>query len=299
MARPQGAGVVKIAVKGVDVQEATGEVKGVVPCTCGPCGLVRRIFVRRSDATGRAIDNLDSPRLLCRDRAREVSSLRRFWLCDSGRTQSPWIRRITKIHMKNIEHVNKAGAWHRLKREGRLEQFNARREQLRAELRAQGMKRKEASHEAWRLAIEEFPPLPVEASDVEDQGRDDDEQDNPLHWDYPAELMPPPRPYHGSDILWAYDRMVLKSTLESDAPSRGDWGLLQWGRQNPHAFYFQLLPKAFQSYEKRAHEEQPVKKSEHKTVEERLTMFTDFVEECEAEKKRLGIGDTEMLHAID
>ena len=202
--------------------------------------------------------------------------------------------------MKNIEHVDKAGAWHRLKREDRLEQFNARREQLRAELREQGMKRKNASHEAWRLAIEEFSPMSVEATPSDGQPESvDDHTVDTLALNYPEELIPPPRPYHGSDILWAYDRMVLKSTLESDAPSRGDWDLLQWGRQNPHAFYFQLLPKAFQSYEKRAHEEQPVKKSEHKTVEERLTMFTDFVEECEAEKKRLGIGDTEMLHAID
>ena len=101
---------------------------------------MRRIFVRRSDATGRAIDNLDSPRLLCRDRAREVSSLRRFWLCGSGRAQIPRNRRITKIHMKNIEHIDKAGAWHRLKREDYLEQFNTRREQLRAELKEKGAK---------------------------------------------------------------------------------------------------------------------------------------------------------------
>jgi len=200
--------------------------------------------------------------------------------------------------MTNIEHIDKAGAWHRLKREGRLEAFNARREQLRAELKEKGMKRKNASHEAWRLAIEEFSPVSFEASDVEDQGRDDGEQDNPLHWDYPEELMPPPRPYNGCDTLWAYDRMVLKSTQEADAPSPGAWGLLLWGRQNPHAFYFQLLPKAFQAYEKRAHEEQPVK-SEPKTVQERLTMFTDFVQRCEAEKKRRGLGDMEMLHSID
>jgi len=69
-------------------------------------------------------------------------------------------------------------------------------------------------------------------------------------------------------------------------------------RQNPHAFYFQLLPKAFQAYEKRTHEEQPVK-SEPKTVQERLRMFTDFVERCQAEKKRRGLGDTELLNAID
>ena len=60
-----------------------------------------------------------------------------------------------------------------------------------------------------------------------------------------------------------------------------------------------MLPKAFAAQERKSQGEEVRVKSEHKTVEERLTMFTDFVEECEAEKKRLGIGDTEMLHAID
>ena len=199
--------------------------------------------------------------------------------------------------MAQTQAIDKAGAWHRLNDEGRLEEFNTRREQLRAELKEKGVKRKEAAHEAWRLALVEFPPLPVEA--LEDEEQEDGEEDDPLDVNYPEELMPPPRPYNGSDTLWAYDHMVLKSTLETDAPSRGAWGLLQWGRQNPHAFYFQLLPKAFAANEKRAQEEHQVKKSDPKTVQERLTMFTDFVEECEAEKKRRGLGDMEMLHAID
>jgi hypothetical protein len=46
-----------------------------------------------------------------------------------------------------------------LNREGRLEDFNARREQLRATLREQGMRRKEAADQAWRQALAEFPPL--------------------------------------------------------------------------------------------------------------------------------------------
>jgi len=202
--------------------------------------------------------------------------------------------------MKSIEQIDKAGAWLRLKREGRLEAFNARREQLRAELKEKGMRRKNASHEAWRLAIEEFSPMSVEETPSDGQWEDaDDHAVDTLRLGNPEELMPPPRPYHGSDILWAYDRMVLKSTLESDAPSRGTWALLQWGRQNPHAFYFQLLPKAFVAQERKAQGEEVRVKSEHKTVKERLTMFTEFVQRCEAEKKRRGLGDMEMLYAID
>ena len=142
--------------------------------------------------------------------------------------------------------------------------------------------------------------MPVEENPSDGQSRYiDDHAVDALALNYPEEPMPPPRPYNGSDTLWAYDHMVLKSTLETDAPSRGAWGLLQWGRQNPHAFYFQLLPKAFAANEKRAQKEHQVKKSEPKTVQDRLTTFTDFVQRCEAEKKRRGLGDTELLNAID
>ena len=71
------------------------------------------------------------------------------------------------------------------------------------------------------------------------------------------------------------------------------------GRQNPHAFYFQLLPKALAANEKKAQEEHQVKKREPKTVQERLRMFTDFVERCQTEKNQRGFGDMEMLHAVD
>jgi len=110
--------------------------------------------------------------------------------------------------------IDKASNWHRLKREGRLEEFNARREELRAELKSKGIKRKEAAHEAWRLAIDEFPPLPEEAPEDEEEAeeQDDDPFDDVEH------LLPPPRPYNGSDTLWVYDRIGLKSIAKSDAP---------------------------------------------------------------------------------
>ena len=124
--------------------------------------------------------------------------------------------------MKNIEHVDKVGAWHRLKREGCLEAFNARREQLRAGLKEKGAKRKEAAHEAWRQALDEFPPLPVKETPSDGQSGDvADHAVDALALNYPEELMPPPRPYNGCDTLWAYDHIVLKSTQEVDAPSPG------------------------------------------------------------------------------
>ena len=93
--------------------------------------------------------------------------------------------------MTITEPIDKAGSWHRMKREGRLEEFNARREELRAELKEKGMKRKDAATEAWRQAIDEYPPLPVEEDEEEAE-----EPDDPL-----ADIehrLPPPRPYNKS-----------------------------------------------------------------------------------------------------
>ena len=127
--------------------------------------------------------------------------------------------------MKNTEPIDKAGAWHRLNREDRLDAFNTRREQIRSELKAKGTKRKQAAHEAWRLALDEFPPLPVEETPADDQ----DEDEDAVEWwqKYPEEKMRPVPPYENNDVLWAYHHMVRKSTQASDAPSRGAWGLLQ------------------------------------------------------------------------
>ena len=100
-----------------------------------------------------------------------------------------------------------------MKREGRLEEFNARREELRAELKEKGMKRKDAATEAWRQAIDEYPPLPVEEEEEAEEPADP--------WADIEHRLPPPRPYNGSDTLWAYEHFVRKSTTEDDAPNRG------------------------------------------------------------------------------
>ena len=64
--------------------------------------------------------------------------------------------------MTNIEPINKAQVWHRVRTEGRLEAFDKRREQTRTEWREKGLARRESADQAWRKAAEEFAPLPVE-----------------------------------------------------------------------------------------------------------------------------------------
>ena len=54
---------------------------------------------------------------------------------------------------------SKIDATDRLRREGRLEAFNLRRDEIRNELRDAGKKRQEARDKAWSRAIEEFSPL--------------------------------------------------------------------------------------------------------------------------------------------
>ena len=194
--------------------------------------------------------------------------------------------------------IDKAGAWHRLNRENRLEQFNARREQLRSELKEQGMKRKQAAHEAWRKALDEFPPLPVEETPADDQCEDDDDDADEWWEQEPGERLRPAPPYT-SDTLWVYYMMCDQSTQQSDAPNPGAWALLQWGRCNRNAFYSQMLPKAVAAQEKETQEEEVRVKDEPKTVEERLAAYEDLMAQYEAKKRRLGLTGMQLLNARD
>ena len=195
--------------------------------------------------------------------------------------------------------IDKAGAWHRLEREGRLDAFNTRREQIRSELKTTGMKRKQAAHEAWRLALDEFPPLPVEAPELEDQDQDDGEEDDPLDQDDLEERLPPPPPYDGSDMMWVYHRMPAQSTQEHDAPNKGCWGLLQWARRNRHEFYSKMLPKVVAAQDRKAQEDEVQVKSEPMSVQERLAAYEDLMAQYEAKKRRLGLTGMQLLNAGD
>ena len=56
----------------------------------------------------------------------------------------------------NEKPLDKVEIWHRLEKEGRLTEFNARREKIRREHRESGLKRREAAEKAWRVAINDF-----------------------------------------------------------------------------------------------------------------------------------------------
>jgi hypothetical protein len=63
--------------------------------------------------------------------------------------------------------VNKIEILDRLRADGRWPEAAKRRDQLIAQFRKAGMKRGEASEEAWRRLAEQFPPLEVGDDDAE------------------------------------------------------------------------------------------------------------------------------------
>jgi len=89
---------------------------------------------------------------------------------------------------------------------------------------------------------------------------------------------------------------VRKSTTEDDAPNRGAWGLLQWGRSNPTAFY-SLVAKAMKIHDEKVVEEKRPKSD--MTVQERIKCFEDFMGRYRAERRRRGLTGMELLNAGD
>ena len=64
---------------------------------------------------------------------------------------------------------SKIEATKRLQRDGRWDEASAYRDQIRTELRDEGMTRKQAGETAWARMIEEFPPLATPMSESEQQ----------------------------------------------------------------------------------------------------------------------------------
>lgn len=182
-----------------------------------------------------------------------------------------------------------------MKREGRLEEFNTRREELRAELKEKGVKRKDANHKAWQQAIAEFPPLPEPASEEEEETESSDVQP-----EFDEYAQPPPPPYDGCDIMWAFFRVdYVKTVKEEDAPNPGAWFLLKWARRDLRDFAHSILPKAYAAYEKREDAKQREAERtqfKHLSREELLQQFNRITVEYQAEREKRGLKMGELLN---
>ena len=123
----------------------------------------------------------------------------------------------------------------RLRQEGRWEEACLYRDNIRKQLRADGMARADANDRAWEAMVEKFPPLPP----VE-------RKDDPDDW-WPEDTVTRNginRPNLVRDTLWVYEHLAQRNVQPQDAPSAGAWALLRWAREYRNRFFEQLLPKA-------------------------------------------------------
>jgi len=134
----------------------------------------------------------------------------------------------------------------RLRREGRWDEASRFKDAKVAELRAEGVPRKNAQQSAWEAMAEEYPPLPVdelECDAVDEQEPQavalDDEEVAALiarTGSHPLDLT--------RDTLWVYQHVDYPQVGLDQAPGLGAWSLLQWARRNRDRFFEHMLPKA-------------------------------------------------------
>ena len=112
----------------------------------------------------------------------------------------------------------------RLRQEGRFKDFSARRKGLQAE----GL----SPSESWSQAAADFgfgEPRPV-AQGIPGNGQ-------PVT----AELFGGRQSSVQSDFEWVYENQAVEDVRPEDSPSSGAWGLLQFARIEPRAFYTEWL----------------------------------------------------------
>lgn len=154
-----------------------------------------------------------------------------------------------------VVQEGKAAATNRLRKEGRWDEASAYKDQVRAELKREGMKAEEAKEESWRRMIEASPPLPPVPGPTES------ERFSPLaslYADEIAELAQEragktPRPVDVlRDFRWVYENLFREDVRPKNAPSLGAWNLWEWAHQNVDEFYTSYLPKIMRMEEREA-----------------------------------------------
>ena len=152
-----------------------------------------------------------------------------------------------------------------MNREGRLEGFNARREELRAALREQGMRRKEAADEAWRQALAEFPPLESESHECDEAQHDVDnegleEEIEKFRKDGSAVMLE-------DDVEWVYLHLSARNLSPSDAPSPGAWSLHSVAKKDKRWFLKDIVPKI--RHKKEDDDQKNMRVAEEKSIKQR------------------------------
>ena len=172
-----------------------------------------------------------------------------------------------------MTQLDKAAVWRRINSEGRSAEFNECKEKFRQELRQKGLKRKQATDEAWVAASAQFPPVSTEATDSlvvdELEGLFDDRSNAKTAVDLT------------DDVLWCYGNLSRKAEAQK-APNPGAWALLKWARANPNRFFEHLLPKAANERAKKDPEEEQIAKA-RMSLDEREQLLEQMARKVELE----------------
>ncbi len=123
---------------------------------------------------------------------------------------------------------------HRLEREGRSAAFATRREEIRQELRGKRVARPLAVEKAWRQALEEFPPLPVEEEPPETEDVEATLETIQRHESSASDLD------IQKDVVEAYQKLGRPGLSVNDFDRGGAYLFYRLGRVNIHKFLLEF-----------------------------------------------------------
>ena len=151
----------------------------------------------------------------------------------------------------------------RLRQEGRFKDFSARRKDLQAE----GL----SPSESWERAAAEFgfgEPRAVAESGFSSP------------YQVTSEMFEGQTASLQSDFEWVYENQAVEDVRPENAPSSGAWGLLQFSRMEPRAFYTEWLRMIGRQEDEFAEQRRFVEDANRKTEEiaEMLRKFREAKE---------------------
>ena len=151
----------------------------------------------------------------------------------------------------------------RLRQEGRFKDFSARRKDLQAE----GL----SPSESWERAAAEFgfgEPRTVAESGFSSP------------YQVTSEMFEGQTASLQSDFEWVYENQAVENVRPENAPSSGAWGLLQFSRMEPRAFYTEWLRMIGRQEDEFAEQRRFVEDANRKTEEiaEMLRKFREAKE---------------------
>ena len=152
--------------------------------------------------------------------------------------------------MVRMRRETQDGFRQRLRQEGRFKDFSARRKDLQAE----GL----SPSESWDRAAAEFGF--GEPDSVAGGGFSSTQQ-------VTSEMFQGRTASLQSDFGWVYENQAVEDVRPENAPSSGAWGLLQFSRMEPRAFYTEWLRMASRREDESAQERRFVDDASRKTEE--------------------------------